>query len=893
MVTINLNLSSSNFYKFTDPVRKYKANDPYYYEVDNIPIKQLEENILWLREAFENTTVDVELEQPQQQVQGGSRSTFTELQPFVSGVNSNIVSVKPGNFIARINDAYNLTPLQVIGRSAGLSFGEFNEWDVGTIDNALMLPTLNRFKSYINSEALGLNGLAERSFGSFALFNLNSIGVATSGSINPNLSFFNIAGINPDFTYPTFLWTGSPRNAQQGSEGVSGPYLKINQFNSTNPDGSPGKGFASLYELDTQFIKKWRGVARTAVVDVPENLSINIEPFNSDDFSYIDEDGLVVDSSDFGSPAASATHRLDLLFIYSKPIDTSAAHLTTSWNSFTPRKIYKAELGIVKGAGLVLNYQTGRTANSKFFYPTYQDSILANVADQNNTDLGFDSIDVRGSFPSPDDLMNISPVLAEWLPNNHYALVGQSILPIAYIVVKNNKLNESLNQIIESEDIIDIRPFFRTTELTYGERAGIAAALPNISLANPVATEGYVKYESNRAYNLINSKASELDARINQLNAANSTIDSGMGRVLTRGIVRGGNYYGPEGAICAAIKEKYDNPIAPSNKEEVIAKFKELHNLPPSYEFVNLPDWDLANWVFASVTGTGNSYPSIGYGVIDRINIAINNRYVFGNSLFTGAQYEFSNTELPNSVLNANRSLLTNSDTFGRYTTAPINNSKRSPPRFITNLNWLTKTITLDITDTPWVEDITVIPKFWNCFTYKNTEFQPESSIFVSKGPKRGPIIFTEGSTQTTKYFIDFTIIVILSQPLPVPPVSGSTLPYGQIAVGTGAATGTYIYTNPRAEMLTGVENFAAFSHALQWTPSGSPIYPIGGGPIPVIYPSVEYTVIGHPYNYGNGASQFFNGIHKVPGMLDHENYPSTGRTDRPRIVTRNRPPEE
>ena len=39
-------------YRFTDPVRLFKANDPYYFEVDNIPLKQLQENCLWLKDQI-------------------------------------------------------------------------------------------------------------------------------------------------------------------------------------------------------------------------------------------------------------------------------------------------------------------------------------------------------------------------------------------------------------------------------------------------------------------------------------------------------------------------------------------------------------------------------------------------------------------------------------------------------------------------------------------------------------------------------------------------------------------------------------------------------------------------------------------------------------------------
>ena len=38
--------------KFTDPIRYFKANDPYYWEVDNIPIKQLQENIRYVNDRL-------------------------------------------------------------------------------------------------------------------------------------------------------------------------------------------------------------------------------------------------------------------------------------------------------------------------------------------------------------------------------------------------------------------------------------------------------------------------------------------------------------------------------------------------------------------------------------------------------------------------------------------------------------------------------------------------------------------------------------------------------------------------------------------------------------------------------------------------------------------------
>ncbi len=80
-------------YRFTDPIRYFKANDPYYYEVDNIPIKQLEENSKFLKDQIEGilgasgATSILEID----------RENFSELKPYVDGTN-NVVKVKPGRY---------------------------------------------------------------------------------------------------------------------------------------------------------------------------------------------------------------------------------------------------------------------------------------------------------------------------------------------------------------------------------------------------------------------------------------------------------------------------------------------------------------------------------------------------------------------------------------------------------------------------------------------------------------------------------------------------------------------------------------------------------------------------------------------------------------------------
>ena len=70
---------------FSQPIRYYKANDPYYYEVDNIPIRQLEENVLWVRDQIDSLIAVNDLMQylapKQPEKQGGIMSLLQRLLP--------------------------------------------------------------------------------------------------------------------------------------------------------------------------------------------------------------------------------------------------------------------------------------------------------------------------------------------------------------------------------------------------------------------------------------------------------------------------------------------------------------------------------------------------------------------------------------------------------------------------------------------------------------------------------------------------------------------------------------------------------------------------------------------------------------------------------------------
>jgi hypothetical protein len=495
--------------RYTDPVRYFKANDPYYYEVDNIPIKQLEENSKFLKDQ-----VDGLLKQ-----QGGSSETglsrnfFNELKPIAAGAD-NIVKVLPGRYTARINDAYSIDPLQFIeqifdpavdSRAANSSVYKY-----GVASRSDILEILNKWYLKTESNATLMNGLFERVF----IHSVSSLNEA-SDQLNTNnpenvrepSQYFANQAFWPGYIGKNYIWLSNSVGEALDARMAQPPAI-------TNDEA-----FRTLGRLENEFIRRWRGVTRTSVVDVAETLEIEIPNFNSQDFFYWNN----VNQKEY----LDSSQRIDLVFIYSKAIDQDKTTVP-SYNQGVARTLTKPALGIVKGAGIGIRRSALNQDGSKQSRENLQSLdgvtlMMPNPSDELAENTGFQVSGgvVRGSFPSPDDLMNLAPVLAENLSNDSIALVGQSILPIAYVVVKNNSsLTEEGLHIVNQEDIIDIRPFFRTTELTYNERSGLAAATPQVSLGNPVVTEGhldFVKKELNDTiFNLATALGVEQQTNVTQ-----------------------------------------------------------------------------------------------------------------------------------------------------------------------------------------------------------------------------------------------------------------------------------------------------------------------------------------------------------------------------------------
>ena len=599
-------------YRFTDPVRFFKANDPYYFEVDNIPLKQIQENCLWLKDQVRLAT--------ETQLTSIKRVDIDELRPYSTG-GDRVLRVLPGRYTARINDASEKTPLAYLERVMGTAIGDVDAWSTALPNpgnfrdgrNATLEAALEKFKSTLSQDALGMTGLVERAFtwpvvSPYLPVNNTGVSLLT----NPPLGYAgpdqNITGGGANFS-PMVITQALVWAKSLGSTADS---TLLPSFEITNENS----GFAKFPRTENYFIKRWRGVSRLSLVDIPSELRIEVPTFDPDDFMYTNSDGT-------STPVEGVQSRVDMIFIYSKPVDMSGVNILKSSGK---QKITTPQLGIVRGAGIRANFQ-GTSNFDRDYITTTGDtpSILASPGDQNNSNMGFTAasgndveFDIRGSFPSPDDILNLAPLISEQLEENAYELVGQSIMPVAYVWVQNG------SSLVSPNDIIDIRPFFRTAELAYNERAGVAAAFPQLSLANPAVGKSQLDYEVRRVYN-------PLLSRIESLETGDSSMARNTQMTLATGYVFGGYNFGPEGALYNFYEATQGSDPAALRSYIRSTYAYASESAPVQIPF--FPDWDLAQWCIQQDLENKGLYPN------DRINT------FFGNGIRSQAG---SNTELTN-----------------------------------------------------------------------------------------------------------------------------------------------------------------------------------------------------------------------------------------------------
>ncbi len=479
-MAIEFDFGESN-YKFTDPVRKFKENDPYQWEIDNIPIEQLEDNVRWLKDQITNGSLkfsDVD------------RSLLSDLKPYATG-GDRVVRVKPGRFSGRVNDAYNKPTIS----NVILSGVETGNPGIYTDDKdadfyVTLAANLIYQTSYDSAKALNLNGLET---------------LASIWSTNGPELAQDVEYEDGELKYSA---TSKLQNAVP--PGTNKQVLIKDLVDALNLTHQNFHDHQAIHNL---LVQKWRGVGRLAIVDIPDELTLEVDAFSDADFD--------------STTIPSSAYRIDLVFIYTHPVDASSTTISKKEGG-AAKTITKAELGVVKGAGYIY-------ANNTTNDGTADKSILANINDL-ASDANTGVSGVHGSFPAPDDLMNIAPLLMEQLETTDERLIGQSILPVAYVVVKKSTTSTTTTGkgIIEATDVIDIRPFLRTAELTYGERAGLAAANPPLNFANPVVGK---------------SELYDTEGRLLQYFNENQTQLLSKSAVWAKGIIFGGFKYGPEGTL--------------------------------------------------------------------------------------------------------------------------------------------------------------------------------------------------------------------------------------------------------------------------------------------------------------------------------------------------------
>jgi hypothetical protein len=750
----------SNF-TFISPIRYFKANDPYYYEVDNIPIKQLEENDKFIKDQIDGLitfkdNLKIEID----------RTGFTELQPYATG-NDRKVRVKPGKFTARINNAFSITPLQMIEQVEGWgntrhSYFDSNTWETETNIGTNVSAVLETFQNGLLGNALNMNGLAERAF-TFPIPDEDGVDFSYAGG--PNFLNISSAGYSqldsqiddPDQKplYPNYIGALFKYSTTETKRRLS----LIKSVYTTGELPDPG----AMGRLESDFIKRWRGTIRTSVVDIPEELVITVPEFDRNDFFYYDSDG--------NRTELEANQRIDLVFIYSKAVDESDTTIAKFDSNGNPTTLTSPALGILKGAGVGVNRETTTNVNSEDTDDRVDlqslDGIpimLAHPGDENGENTGFSSTTIgriKGSFPSPDDLLNLAPVLSENLETDSLVLIGQSILPVAYVVVRRPDSLSVISEPISETDIIDIRPFFRTTELAYNERAGIAAATPQVSLANPVATEAHVDKIRKELYGDLNNRVEYLEERDRQ------EAEAVRGRVIAAGNVLGGINAGPEGVMLNYLSDNFINGVG--GDLNAMVDQLELDLGYPAGSISYSPQWDLATWRRRSNIAdrfTGDQ-------PCDRINVAHGTMGDPGNSyrrelppwaggpavlnspnLTIGsiqATYPPDGRGLYSELTASDHMLYDNQYAAGNITHEGLLYSKNvitKANEIIANNNcffFVKKTIRLNFEDTPWVRDFHVDVQLRDCTPKCNTlhankgipsgrDSGRSSGIFITKG---------------------------------------------------------------------------------------------------------------------------------------------------------------
>ena len=362
--------------RIDEDIRFYLPADPYYYQVDNLPLEDLLANDVRLQAQIDDILSS-------ERANTVGRAGFTELQPFIDTGLPGTVTVRPGNFTGRVQRSSGTG----IG-TAGQKRGNQGIFEIGTPPTSFGNGTSNGNYNVENSPTTE----------------------TTAGDYVGRMSLFNFKG--GDIAIDTF-----------DTEGFD------YQGNTVPPNG----GRIDLIGITTM----------NGAMDDP----------------YLP-----------GNPEAPGMPVGDGL----------------------------PKLAVVKGAGITYNNPTQRQVVFGEKYITV--GATQDALNDYGRNLEGDVVPNPefGTVPSPDDVVNanfarnlmadgeIAQTLTELAFSNKN---GNFFLPIAYVYVPQTHI---AGNPIPQQYLKDIRPFFRTAELTLAERQAIVGSV-SPSIDNPFVTESHNK----------------------------------------------------------------------------------------------------------------------------------------------------------------------------------------------------------------------------------------------------------------------------------------------------------------------------------------------------------------------------------------------------------------
>jgi len=430
--------------RINEDIRFYLPADPYYYQVDNLPLEDLVKNDRILQEQIDELNAE-------DRGTTVNRDGINELLPFIDNALPGTVSVRAGNFIGR----------------------------------------------------------SQR----------------TSG---PNIPGTNVNG------------------DKNGTFEMNEPPTRDDDYNVSNPPLKNDPGPAD-------------SVGRTAVYNFPGG-NIMIDGFDYNEF------GIGLNPNLTTAPLG----RIDLVGIttvngamddpYVPGNDTGGALETGDG---------KPKLAVVKGAGMISGNTNVREIQigSRFITVGNPQELINDYG--KDLDGNVVPNPTFGTIPMPDDVVNVCmsrPDVTEAL--NEFANDNKNasfFLPLAYVYVPQSHVKGNP---IPTAYLKDIRPLFRTAELTLAERQAIAAS-ENPSLRNPFATTSHATGIADARVDLLRQEVQQMRDALASLQATNTVLIDPieLGQVKNRKTFQASDYGIPTGAYAIILKGRINGNINNSKPE--------------------------------------------------------------------------------------------------------------------------------------------------------------------------------------------------------------------------------------------------------------------------------------------------------------------------------------